>query len=113
MTLHQWDIVRVRVNPKDRDAHPAVIISCEEDCRDGEFLRVNVLYGSKRQPAAHVEPWQILLNGADGLDFQTAVDCGVIYLVPKAACSAAVGTVGLERRRLIGRKINEVLRLPR
>jgi len=111
--VHQWDIVRVRVNPKDRDAHPAVVLSCEEDCQDAEFLRVNVLYGSKRPPAAALEPWQVLLNGADGLDFQTSVDCGVIYLVPKAACSPTGGRVSLERRRTIGRKINEVLRLPR
>jgi hypothetical protein len=111
--MHQWDIVRVRINPKDRDAHPAVVLSCEEDCQDPEFLRVNVLYGSKRPPGSAVDPWQVLLNGADGLDLPTVVDCGVIYLVPKTSCSAAVGCVSLERRRLIGRKINEVLRLPR
>ncbi len=111
--MHQWDIVRVKVNPKDRDSHPAVVISCEEDCQDPQFLRVNVLYGSKRAPAVGLEPWQILLNGADGLDFLTTVDCGVIYLVPKDTCSPAIGSVGLERRRLIGRKINEILRLPR
>jgi len=111
--MHQWDIVQVRVSSKDRDAHPAVVLSCEEDCLDPEFLRVNVLYGSKRPPAAALEPWQVLLNSADGLDFQTSVDCGVIYLVPKDACSPAIGAVGLERRRAIGRKINEVLRLPR
>jgi len=111
--MHQWDIVKVKVNPKDRDAHPAVVLSCEEDCNDAEFLRVNVLYGSKRPPAAALEPWQVLLNGADGLDFQTSLDCGVIYLVPKVACSAVIGSVGHERRRIIGRKINEVLRLPR
>ena len=111
--MHQWDIVRVRINPKDRDMHPAVIISCEEDCQDAEFLRINVLYGSKRSPAARLEPWQVLLNGADGLDFQTAVDCGVTYLVPKVACAPSLGSVSFERRRVIGRKINEVLRLPR
>ena len=111
--MHQWDIVQVRINPKDRDAHPAVVVSCEEDCRDAEFLRINVLYGSKRPPAAGLEPWQVLLNGADGLDFQTSVDCGVFYLVPKTACTPALGSVSLERSRLIGRKINEVLRLPR
>lgn len=111
--MHQWDIVRVRINPKDRDAHPAVVLSCEEDCQDPEFLRVNVLYGSKRQPGAVVDPWQVLLDEADGLDLPTVVDCGVFYLLPKAACSTAVGSVSLERRRLIGRKINEILRLPR
>jgi len=111
--MHQWDIVRVRINPKDRDAHPAVVLSCEEDCQDPEFLRVNVLYGSKKAPAQRIDPWQVLLNGADGLDFQTAVDCGVFYLVLKSSCSPVVGSVGLERRRQMGRKINEILRLPR
>ncbi len=111
--MHQWDIVRVKVNPKDRDAHPAVVISCEEDCQDPEFLRINVLYGTKRVPAAETEPWQVLLNSADGLEFQTAVDCGVFYLVPKTSCSPAIGGVSLERRRAIGRTVNEILRLPR
>lgn len=111
--MHQWDVVRLRINPKDRDAHPAVVLSCEEDCQDAAFLRINVLYGSKRPPAAGLEPWQVLLNSADGLDFQTAVDCGVFYLAPKTACAPAIGNVSLERRRAIGRKINEVLRLPR
>ena len=111
--MHQWDIVRVRVNEHDRDAHPAVVISCEEDCQDPEFLRVNVLYGSKKPPAAGVQPWQMLLNGADGLDFRTAVDCGVFYLVNKGACSPAIGAVTFERRRAIGRKMIEILRLPR
>ena len=110
--MHQWDIVRVRINPKDRDAHPAVVLSGEEDCQDPKFLRINVLYGSKRPPAAVLHPWQVLLNGADGLDFLTAVDCGVFYLVSKDACSPAIGRVSLERRRAIGRKIIEVLRLP-
>ena len=111
--MHQWDIVRVRINPKDRDAHPAVVISCEEDCQDSEFFRVNVLYGSKKPPASSLQPWQVLLNGADGLDFRTAIDCGVFYLVDKSACSPAIGSVSLERRRAIGRKMIEILRLPR
>jgi hypothetical protein len=111
--MHQWDVVRVRIGAKDRDSHPAVVISCEEDCQDAQFLRVNVLYGSKKPPAAELQPWQVLLNGADGLDFRTAVDCGVFYLVEKSTCSAALGTVSFERRRAIGRKMIEILRLPR
>jgi hypothetical protein len=111
--MHHRDIIRVRVNEHDRDAHPAVVISCEEDCQDPEFLRVNVLYGSKKPPAAGLEPWQVLLNGADGLDYRTAVDCGVSYLVNKRDCSPVIGSVSLERRRAIGRKMIEILRLPR
>ena len=111
--MHQWDIVRVRLRPQDRDPHPAVVVSCEEDCQDPQMLRVNVLYGTKKAPAGGLEAWQVLLNGADGLDFQTAVDCGIFYLVEKSACTSALGAVGLERRRQIGRKVNEILRLPR
>ena len=111
--MHQWDIVRVRIDPKDRDHHPAVVLSCEEDCQDAQCRRVNVLYGTKRVPAAPAEPWQVILNGADGLDFQTLVDCGIFYLVDKDRCSPSIGSVGVERRRAIGRKINEILRLPR
>lgn len=111
--MHQWDIVRVRLRPADRDPHPAVVISCEEDCQDPQLRRVNVLYGSKQPPAAELCPWQILLNHADGLDFRTAVDCGLFYLVDKEACSAAIGTVSHERRRALGRRIIEILRLPR
>ncbi len=111
--MHQWDIVRVRIDPKDRDHHPAVVLSCEEDCQDAHFRRINVLYGTKRVPAVSAEPWQVILNGADGLDFQTLVDCGIFYLVDKDRCSPSIGSVGVERRRAIGRKINEILRLPR
>lgn len=40
LPLHQWDIVRVRIQPRDRDPHPAVVVSCEEDCQDERILRV-------------------------------------------------------------------------
>ena len=85
------DLDRVRINEHDRDAHPAVVISCEEDCRDPEFLRMNVLYGLKKPPAANLEPWQGVLNGADGLDFRTVVDCGNFYLVNKSVWPSAIG----------------------
>lgn len=29
MNVHQWDIVKVRVNPGDKDEHPAVVLSRE------------------------------------------------------------------------------------
>jgi hypothetical protein len=109
--MRQWEIVRVRIDPRDRDLHPAVVISCDEDCLSSDLRRVNVLYGSKRPPARSPDPWQVHLNAADGLDFSTAVDCGIFYLVEKNACSEAIGQVSPERRRQIGRKINEVLRL--
>jgi len=112
-SMQQWDIVRVRLNPRDRDLHLAVVISCEEDCLDPRVSRINVLYGSKRQPAAALDSWQTQLNGADGLEYSTVIDCGLFYLVDKSACVSIMGRVSHERRRQIGRKICEILRLPR
>lgn len=89
-----------------------MVLSCEEDGQDAHVRRDPVLYGTKRVSTASAAPWQVILNGADGLDFQTLADCGIFYLVNKDGCSASIGSVGVERRRAIGRRINEILRLP-
>ncbi len=47
-TLRQWDVIKVRINPEDRDEHPAVVVSPEELCADPRKRRINVLYGSPR-----------------------------------------------------------------
>ena len=60
-----------------------------------------------RERKAH----EIILNGADGLDWKTAVRCDLIYLLPKAKFSEKRGTVTLPRRVAIARKLAEVLRL--
>ena len=48
--IRQWDIVRVRIRPEDRDEHPAVVLACDEFCSDPEKAMVNVLYGTTRRP---------------------------------------------------------------
>jgi hypothetical protein len=30
----QWDITRVRINPTDKDEHPAIVLSRVEACTD-------------------------------------------------------------------------------
>ena len=63
----------------------------------------------KRQD--QVEPHQAILNGADGLEFQTTVDARFLYVIHKDGVSEVIGRVSPERRRVIGRKVIEVLRL--
>lgn len=46
-----------------------------------------------------------------GLEFQSAVDCRFFYIISKEGVSDVIGRVSPERRRVIGRKLNEVLRL--
>jgi len=110
-TVRQWDIVQFRIRPQDRDLHPGVVISGEEWCASGHTTNVNVLACSKRVPADSVKPHQVVLNGADGLEFQTTADCRFFYIIPKETIHSVTGRVTQERRRALGRKINEVLRL--
>ena len=38
MKIEQWDIVRFRINPSDRDLHPGVVVSAAEWCADERKL---------------------------------------------------------------------------
>jgi hypothetical protein len=107
----QWDVVKVKINPeKDFDAHPAVVLSAEEICADERHRRINVLFGSKKPPAAVKRAYGVLLNGADGLDFMTEVDCGFVYVVAKDKVSGTAGRVTPVRQREIMRKMLECWR---
>ena len=110
-TVRQWDIVQFRIRPQDREVHPGVVISGEEWCASGHTTNVNVLACFKKVPADSVKSHQVVLNGADGLGFQTTADCRFFYIIPKETIQSVSGRVTQERRRALGRKINEVLRL--
>ena len=112
MKIEQWDIVRFRIGPTDRDLHPGVVISASEWCADERKLRLNVLACSKRVPAEGARAHQVLLNGADGLDFVSVCGCEFFHVIERGSVQEIVGRVTPARRRAIGRKLNEVLRLP-
>ena len=109
--VRQWDIVRFRIRPQDRDLYPGIILSGEEWCASAHMTNMSVLACSKRVPGDQVKPHQVVLNGADGLEFQTTVDARFLYGIPKDGVSQVIGRVSPERRRVIGRKVIEVLRL--
>jgi len=103
LPLRQWDVVKVRINPDDRDEHPALVISADEVCASAP--RVNVLYGSTRRPGQPVRPHQAVLNGAEGLDRATLFSCGHFYQIAPGAITGRYGSAGPVRRREISRKI--------
>jgi hypothetical protein len=110
--VHQWDVVKVRINPEDRDEHPAVIISPEELCADPRKTKLNVLYGTTRRPGQSPRSHQVVLNGADGLDHPTLIDCVYFFGVDRRKMTTIFGRVAPERRRQIGRMIVASYRLP-
>ncbi len=108
--VRQWDIVRFRIRPSDSDLHPGVVVSGEEWCASPHVFNLNVIACSKKPPADAPRPHQVELNSADGLDFRTTADCRFFHIVPKEGIAVVIGHVSAERRRALGRKINEVFR---
>jgi mRNA-degrading endonuclease toxin of MazEF toxin-antitoxin module len=110
LVLRQWDLVRVRINPEDRDEHPAIILSPSEVAA-GRADRVNIIYGSTKRPAANLLPGQVLLDEADGCDHPTVFDCVFYPVVKKSSITARIGAVSPNRRRHLHQTIAGALRL--
>jgi hypothetical protein len=111
VNLRRWDIIFVRADDKDSTGHPGVVLSAPDMLDDPKHHRINVVMGSKKSPAYPAEPRHVLLNGADGLEFLTLIDCGFVVVARKASILRLVGSVTLERRREISRKIRAYLGL--
>ena len=91
-----------------RGEHPVVIISHDDFCAGAV---VNVLYCTSQRQSRTAYPYEVMLNGADGLDWETFCDCSTFFSVPAAALFGRRGRVSLERRRAIRTKIRDVFRL--
>lgn len=109
MKLERWDIIFVPAHEKDTVGHPAVVLSPPDLLDDERHLRINVLMGSKKAPAETVKPHQVLLNGADGLEFMTLVNCALVYQVRKSSILRSSGRVAHARRSAIAARVRAAL----
>ncbi|MEI6861535.1 MAG: type II toxin-antitoxin system PemK/MazF family toxin [Verrucomicrobiota bacterium] len=110
--LRQWDIVRVRIRPTDKDEPPAVLVSNDEICADERYRVLNVVYGRTRRAGQTMRAHEVVLNGADGFERPTVFSCHHLYTVERAKISARLGEVTRERRRQLGRATVATYRLP-
>src|SRR5947207_15730517 len=90
--------------------HPAIIISNDERCLNDDLDYVNALICTSAKVNRDAKKNEVILNGADGLDWKTAVRCDMIYLLPKAEFQERRGKVTSARRVAIARKLAETLR---
>ncbi len=111
MNLRRWDIVFLGIDERDPAGRPAVVLSGENTLLDPKQHRFNVVVGTKKAPGVLSGEHQVLLNGADGLDHFTHVDCSLVYVAKKASVLRLAGTVSVERRRAIQRTIRSYLGL--
>ena len=107
--MRQWEVFLFPF--EDEKPHPAVIISNDERCLNDNLEYVNALICTSVKLNREAKKNEVILNGADGLDWKTAVRCDVIYLLPKAEFGERRGKVTTQRRTAVARKIAETLRL--
>jgi len=108
--LRQWDVVKVRINPNDRDEHPAIILSPQEMLDNPGFKRINVLYGSTKRPGDTTRPGIVLIDEADGCEHATKVTCSFIHVVAKVKITSLLGHVSGPRMRRIRQEVVATLR---
>ena len=103
----QFDVWEFDFPEKGR--HPVVLISHPDICARAEF--VNGLFCTSQRQSRGIKDHEVLLNGADGLDWETFCNCATIYLLDSSKLLRHRGRVSLERRREIRAKIRDVFRL--
>jgi mRNA-degrading endonuclease toxin of MazEF toxin-antitoxin module len=100
--MKQWDIWTCDFT--DAGPHPAVVISHPD--RVARAPLVNVLIGSTQRATREPRENEVVLNGADGLDWETLVKCDLMYLVEKARLYRRRGSVGNARRQALVQHVN-------
>ena len=86
-------------------SHPAIIVSPEARCENRQILTVNVLGCSTQRARRRPEAHEVLLDKADGLDWETLCRCDVLFLAQKSELMRFRGTVTYERRRELGQRM--------
>jgi len=107
MTKQQWDIWTLDF--PGRGEHPAVLVSHPDRCARAAV--VNVLYCTSQRQSRPVRENEVLLNSADGLDWETFCVCDHLYSIETNQLIEKRGHVSRERRRIIRRKIIQLYRL--
>ena len=100
--MNQWDIWTCDF--ADAGPHPAIIVS-----HPGRVARaplVNVLLGSSQRATRQPRENEVVLNGADGLDWETLVKCDLLYLVERERLYRRRGSVSTVRRRALVQRLN-------
>jgi hypothetical protein len=105
--MKPWDIYTW--NFPGAESHPAVVLGTET--RIANKARINVLFCSTQRARRKPEAIEVILDQADGLDWETLCKCDLIFAVPKEQLFAQRGSVTLPRRRQIAERVIRALGL--
>lgn len=100
--MNAWEVWQC---PFPWGIHPAVIVS--NSVRVERKPQIVVLSCQTMLPDTYRDPQknESLLDEADGMDWKTVCRCDLLYTIDKSILKFRRGTVQIERRRDIARKI--------
>jgi mRNA-degrading endonuclease toxin of MazEF toxin-antitoxin module len=104
----QFDIWRCNF-PEKGGEHPVVLISHPDVCARSTV--VNVLFCTSQRQSRRPYRHEVMLNGSDGMDWESFCDCSCLYAVKSADLFGRRGHVTLERRLQIRTRIRDIFLL--
>ncbi len=87
----------------DAGSHPAVIFSTSDRVRLKP--KVGVILCSTQRATREPELHEIILDQADGLNWETLCKCDLVYAADKKQLTHRRGVVSIERRRGIAERV--------
>jgi hypothetical protein len=93
----------------ERGEHSCVLISHPDSAARAKM--VNVLYCTSQRQSRMPYEEEVLLDAADGFDWETFVNCSQMWLVESKDLFGYRGMVTLERRNAIRGKLRDLFRL--
>ena len=106
--MKQWDIVLYSF--ENEQPHPVVILTPDERLAR-PVGAINGLMCVSLRAARPLREWEVMLNSADGLDWQTACRCDFVYALDRGSFREQRGRVSRTRQAAIARRVREFFRL--
>jgi hypothetical protein len=94
--IYTWDFPEAGI-------HPAVVLGT--DLRVGQKPKVSVLLCSSQRANRSPEIFEVMLDKADGLDWEALCKCDLVYVAPVKALTQIRGVVSPARRREIAARV--------
>ena len=104
----QFEVWRYDFEQKGGE-HPVVLISHPDICARQKY--VNVLFCTSQRQSRRPYPNEVMLDPADGLDWETFCDCSIMWAVESSKLFGRRGRVTLGRRRAIRALIRDMFLL--
>jgi mRNA-degrading endonuclease toxin of MazEF toxin-antitoxin module len=89
--------------------HPCVVISHPDIAARGKY--VNILFCTSQTQSRPIKPFEVLLDTADGLSWETFCDCSVLWVAERTRIVQRRGTVTHARRNTIRAQLRDIFQL--